>query len=104
MGPGASSSRRYARAHTPSALRCCVLDVIEGRSRVPATLDCEGYRLPTAAEWEYAARAGSAAPTLETGELCDTNGPTPFQAEVPRFPPNAFGLQELLGADEQRLA
>ena len=57
------------------------------------------YRLPTEAEWEYAARAGTAGP-YHTGDRLAPDranygggGPAP----VGSFPPNAFGLHDMLG-------
>ncbi|HJQ55534.1 MAG TPA: bifunctional serine/threonine-protein kinase/formylglycine-generating enzyme family protein [Vineibacter sp.] len=65
--------------------------------------ECTGkpFRLPTEAEWEYAARAGTMDARYWGGDLqdarnhahadCFSTGP------VGRFPPNAFGLHDMLG-------
>ena len=65
----------------------------------------KAYRLPTEAEWEYAARAGTVASyfwgkAMEKGRAncsgCD-GAPSTAAVAVASYPPNAFGLHDMAG-------
>ncbi len=69
----------------------------------------KSYRLPTAAEWEYACRAGTTTP-FNTGKILKTSQANYFSGtghptggyrkesmQVGSFPPNAWGLYDMHG-------
>jgi formylglycine-generating enzyme required for sulfatase activity len=55
-------------------------------------LACDGYRLPTEAEWEYAARAGSSAALPYQGPVAGELQPVGQKA------PNPWGLHDMIGS------
>ena len=102
---------------------CNRLSILEGRTRcysgkgdhVQWKRDCTGYRLPTEAEWEYAARAGTTTPfytgatmtrtQANCSEMTDLFGSSPEPRRnvmsIRGFPPNQWGLYDMSGNLEE---